>query len=70
MEVGALYKITGAGRMESGALKINAFSAVRVSAPPAAEPIDVGAGIGGGRGVGAGRSGDPSDRLPPPRPSR
>jgi hypothetical protein len=45
LEVGALYKITGTGRMENGALKVNAFTAVRLSAPsPAPAPLDTASG--------------------------
>ena len=69
IEVGALYKVTGAGSMESGALKIKAFSAVRMSAPAQSEPPDVGAARGPGPGN-ATPDGVGASRIPPPRPVR
>jgi hypothetical protein len=70
LEVGALYKVTGAGRMESGALKINAFTAVRLSAPAPA-PAAAEAPEVGGRGGSplGGPGGIPSNGLPR-RPGR
>ena len=66
LEVGALYRITGIGAKEQGALRIKAHTAVRVSAPVRVAAPDVG-------GVGSNRNGPGSgggDRLAPARPVR
>jgi septal ring factor EnvC (AmiA/AmiB activator) len=70
LEVGALYKITGIGTREQGALKIKAHTAVRASAPvQAVAPPDVSA-PGEPAVPGASRAVPARGGVPQPRPAR